>query len=197
VPQGLTSKGAATRDRIIEGAAVLMRQSGAGVSLDEIREATKTSKSQLFHYFPQGREQLLLAVARHEADQILADQQPHLDDLTSWRSWYAWRNTVVARYRRQGRHCPLNVLLGQLAPDDEGARTVTVDLLERWQARLAAGVRHMQDHDLMTRGIDAERAAEALLVSVEGGALILISTGSVSPLETSLDLTLGQLRVRP
>lgn len=196
MPQGLTSKGAATRARIIKGSAELMRQSGAGVSLDEIRAATSTSKSQLFHYFPNGREELLLAVAGHEADQILADQQPYLDDLTSWRSWHAWRDRVFARYRRQGRNCPLSVLLCRLA-DEEGARTVQVDLLERWQTRLAAGVRHMQEQGLMTRRMDAERAAEALLVSVQGGAIILIATGSTGPLETSLDLTLDQLRVQP
>jgi AcrR family transcriptional regulator len=197
VPQGLTSKGAATRQRIIEGAAVLMRQSGGGVSLDEIRAATDTSKSQLFHYFPAGREQLVLAVAAHEADAILADQQPYLDDLTSWRSWYAWRNAVVARYRRQGRHCPLRVLLGRLSPDDEGARAVQVSLMDRWQGKLAAGVRHMQDHELMTRGLSADRAADALLAAVQGGALVLITTGRSSSLEAALDLTLDQLRGRP
>ncbi|MFC7624159.1 hypothetical protein [Microlunatus sp. GCM10028923] len=45
---------------------------------------TRTSKGQLFHYFPGGKEELLLAVARHEADRVLDDQQPHLGDLTSW-----------------------------------------------------------------------------------------------------------------
>ncbi|WP_329129843.1 TetR/AcrR family transcriptional regulator [Streptomyces sp. NBC_01476] len=197
MPQGLTTKGAATRLRIIEGAAALMRQSGAGVSLDEIRDATRTSKSQLFHYFPQGREQLVLAVASHEADAILADQQPHLDDLTSWRSWHAWRNTVVARYRRQGAHCPLRVVMSQLAPDDEAARAVQVDLMDRWQGKLAAGVRHMQEHELMTRGLSADRAADALLAAVQGGALVLIVTGRSASLEAALDLTLDQLRVRP
>ena len=197
MPQQLTSKGAATRQRIIEGAAVLMRQSGPDASLDDIRGATSTSKSQLFHYFPQGREQLLLAVAAHEADQVLADQRPHLDDLTSWQSWHAWRNTVVARYRRQGRHCPLSVLIGQISRDNAGALAVQADLMERWQRALADGVRHMQERELMTRGIDAERAADALLAAVQGGALVLIVTGRSSSLESALDLTLDQLRVRP
>jgi hypothetical protein len=73
----------------------------------------RTSKSQLFHYFPDGREQLLAAVARHEADRVLADQQPYLSGLTSWRAWTAWRNAVVERYRAQGRHCPLSMLVFQ------------------------------------------------------------------------------------
>ncbi|WNI14501.1 TetR/AcrR family transcriptional regulator [Actinacidiphila sp. ITFR-21] len=197
MPQGLTSKGAATRQRIIDGAAVLMRQSGGGVSLDEIREATSTSKSQLFHYFPDGREQLVLAVASHEADQILADQQPYLDDLTSWRSWHAWRNTVVAHYKRQGRQCPLRVLLGQLDPEDTGGQSVQARLMDSWHGKLAAGVRHMQDQDLMTRGLAADRAADVLLAAVQGGAVVLIVTGSTGSLEAAVDLTLDQLRVHP
>nr|WP_237554574.1 TetR/AcrR family transcriptional regulator [Streptomyces sp. SID4948] len=193
----MTTKGAATRQRIIEGTAVLMRQSGAGVSLDDVREATRTSKSQLFHYFPDGREQLVLAAAAHEADQILADQQPYLDELTSWRSWHAWRNTVVARYKRQGSRCPLRVLLGQLDPDDKGARAVQVELMDRWHAKLAAGVRHMQGRELMTHGLAADRAADALLAAVQGGAIVLIVTGRSGSLEAALDLTLDQLRVQP
>jgi AcrR family transcriptional regulator len=193
----LTTKGAATRQRIIEGAAGLLRQSGAGASLDEIRAATSTSKSQLFHYFPDGREQLLLSVAAHEADQVLADQQPHLDDLTSWDSWHAWRDTVLDHYRRQGRHCPLSVLIGQLGRDSDGARAVQADLLDRWQRALAAGVRQMQEQGLMTRDLDAERAGDALLAGVQGGALALIVTGRTGPLESVLALMLDQLRVRP
>ena len=44
---------------------------------------TGTSKGQLFHYFPGGREDLLLAVADYEAGRVLADQQPYLGQLTS------------------------------------------------------------------------------------------------------------------
>ena len=91
----LTPKGAATRARIIEGAAAEIREHGVTATLDDIRARTSTSKSQLFHYFPDGREQLLLAVARYEADRVLADQQPHLGHLTSWDAWLGWRARVA------------------------------------------------------------------------------------------------------
>lgn len=61
--QTLTRKGAATRQRIIEGAAAEIRDRGVALTtLDDIRARTKTSKSQLFHYFPDGKEQLLLSL---------------------------------------------------------------------------------------------------------------------------------------
>ena len=80
----LTTKGQATRARIIEGAAEVVRELGVGMAtLDDIRARTGTSKSQLFHYFPRGKDALLLAVAHYEADRVLEDQQPHLGRLDS------------------------------------------------------------------------------------------------------------------
>ena len=83
----LTAKGSATRDRIVAGAAALIRDRGVTeVGLDDIRAATATSKSQLFHYFPDGKVELLHAVAIHEAAAVIADQQPQIDELTSWKA---------------------------------------------------------------------------------------------------------------
>jgi AcrR family transcriptional regulator len=194
MPQGLTTKGAATRQRVIEGAAALMRRHGPDVSLDEVRAETRTSKSQLFHYFPEGRRHLLLAVAEHEADQVIAEQQPHLGALTSWAAWLGWREAVVEHYQRQGRQCALSVLISQLAPDDEQAAAVVTGLLERWHGLLATGVAAMQQQGLMRGDIAAGRAADALLSGLQGGAITLIASGRVEPLEAALDVTLDYLR---
>lgn len=70
----LTAEGATTRQRIVEGAATLI---------------------------PNGRTDLLRAVAAHEADQVLADQQPLLSDLTTWRKWQAWRRRVIEKHDAQ------------------------------------------------------------------------------------------------
>src|ERR1700734_3743625 len=64
----LTRKGLATRQRIVAGAAELFRARGvAGTSLGDVCEATSTSKRQLFHYFPDGRTQLVDADRRAAA----------------------------------------------------------------------------------------------------------------------------------
>jgi len=70
----ITAEGATTRQRIVEGAATLI---------------------------PNGRTDLLRAVAAHEADQVLADQQPLLSDLTTWRKWQAWRRRVIEKHDAQ------------------------------------------------------------------------------------------------
>ncbi|MCW2930058.1 MAG: putative transcriptional regulator of the TetR family [Actinomycetia bacterium] len=190
----LTPKGAATRSRIITGAAKEIREGGVTATLDDILARTGTSKSQLFHYFPDGREQLLLAVARYEADRVLADQQPELGALTSWASWLAWRDTVVARYREQGQHCPLNALITQLGRITPGAQAVVTELMGQWQAQISAGVRNMQAAGEITADLDAERTAAAILAGIQGGVVMMMSTGDTTPLEAALDLGIEYLR---
>jgi AcrR family transcriptional regulator len=191
---GLTAKGAAMRKRIIEGAAEVIRDVGVGdTTLDDIRMRTATSKSQLFHYFPNGRDELLLAVAEFEADRVLGDQQPHLSDLTTWESWQRWKGALLRRYRRQGTTCPLAVLMSELGRTDPAAQAVTRSLLLRWRSDLAAGVRAMQATGSARASLDPDRYAGAVVAGIQGGVAILLATGSSVDLEAVLDLLLDQL----
>jgi AcrR family transcriptional regulator len=191
----LTAKGRATRQRIVEGAAAEIRASGVSVAtLDDIRVRTQTSKSQLFHYFPGGKEQLLLAVAEYEAQMVLDDQQPYLGELTSWAAWQRWRETVVDRYRRQGQHCPLAVLMSEIGRTNPGAQAVTSALMDKWHGEIVAGVRHMQEQDKVAAGLDADRIAAALLAGIQGGVGVLLATGDIRYLEAALDVGIQSLR---
>jgi AcrR family transcriptional regulator len=194
----LTPKGMPTRQRIVEGAAEEIRQRGAaGTTLDDIRARTATSKSQIFHYFPGGKDELLLAVAAREADRVLEDQQPHLGnlgELDSWGAWQDWRDAVVRRYELQGVNCPLGVLMTELGRTTPASQALTGQLLTRWQELLRQGVRRMQDSGRIDPGLDADRTAAMLVAAVQGGVTILMSTGSIEHLEAALDTTLLLLR---
>ena len=156
--------------------------------MDDIRAATSTSKSQLFHYFPGGRTELLAAVTRHEADRVLDDQRPAIDDLASWESWQAWQALVIERYTRQGEHCPLAALTSELGKSSPEARAIVRDLMARWQALLADGVRAFRPDTS-----DPDEAAGIILAAVQGGVTLLMSTGSVRYLEAALDAATERL----
>jgi len=193
--QKLTAKGRATRQRIIDGAAAEIREHGVAVAtLDDIMARTETSKSQLFHYFPDGKEQLLLAVATHEAQQVLDDQQPYLGELTSWAAWQRWRDAVVDRYRRQGQNCPLSVLMSEIGRATPGAQAVTSALMRQWHDEIATGVRHMQSAEKVSDDLNAEHVAAALLAGIQGGVGIMLATGDLSYLEAALDIGIASLR---
>jgi AcrR family transcriptional regulator len=191
----LTSRGAATRRRILEGAAGEIRRQGVfAVTLDDVLAATSTSKSQLFHYFPGGKEELFLAVARHEADRVLAEQQPELGTLTSWAAWQAWRDKVVTHYRTQGLDCPLFIALSEAGHSTPAARAIVTELVRHWSSALAAGVTHLRDAGLTRPDVDPDRTASALLAAIQGGVLLLMTTGSTSHLEAALDEGIAGLR---
>jgi AcrR family transcriptional regulator len=177
----LTARGAATRARIVEGAAALIRDRGiAAVAMDDIRAATATSKSQLFHYFPGGRTELLAAVTRHEADRVLDDQRPPLDDLSTAESWRAWQALVVERYTLQGEQCPLAALTSELGKSSPEARAIVRDLMDRWLGLLEAGVRRFRPD------LPGEHAG-VILAAVQGGVALLMTTGDPRYLEAALD----------
>jgi len=170
VRKELTAKGKATRNRIVEGAAVVLREKGlSAATLDDVMARTQTSKSQLFHYFPAGKDELLLAVAQYEADQVLEDQQPYLGCLDSWDAWQQWRDVVVDRYEEQGDQCPLGSLFLHLGRSTPGARAIVIELMHRWQASLAAGIRALQAAGHLPADLDVEHRAAALLALIQGG----------------------------
>jgi hypothetical protein len=119
---------------------------------------------------------------------VLDDQQPYLGELTSWVAWQRWRDAVVDRYRRQGQHCPLAVLMSEIGRSTPGAQAVTSALMRKWHDEIAAGVRHMQAQDKVAARLDADKIAAALLAGIQGGVGVMLATGDLSYLEAALDV---------
>ncbi len=191
----LTAKGHATRARIVAGAAEVIRDLGvAAATLDDVRARTGTSKSQLFHYFPGGKEDLLLAVAGFEADRVLDDQEPFLSDLHSWEAWYQWRDAVVERYEKQGDFCPLGSLFLHAGYVTPAARAIVAGLLRSWQASIGAGIRALQAAGELPGTFDVDQAAAALLAGIQGGVTIMLATGDSAQLRAALDWGIARLR---
>ncbi|WP_264996337.1 TetR/AcrR family transcriptional regulator, partial [Kozakia baliensis] len=79
----LTPRGAATKQRIVEGAAELIYLHGAeNVSLDTVMEVTNTSKSQLYHYFA-NKQALIRDVIDLQISRILAANASSLGSLAN------------------------------------------------------------------------------------------------------------------
>lgn len=191
----LTAKGKATRSRIVEGAAAVLREKGVvSATLDDITARTSTSKSQLFHYFPAGKDELLVAVAQFEADQVLEDQQPYLGRLDSWEAWEQWRDAVIKRYEAQGDQCPLGSLFLQIGRSTPGARAIVIELMRRWQESLATGIRALQAGGRLPMRPRCRHEGRGAAGLDPGGVSILLSTGQSSHLRAALDQGIADLR---
>jgi AcrR family transcriptional regulator len=192
----LTRKGELTRTRIVLGASAEILESGVEeVRLEDIMARTATSKSQLFHYFPGGREELVLAVTRHETEQALAAQTAALRSFASWDDWQRWRDDMVAWYHGRGLRCPL---LGLLSADASRrmpeAQAVMVDFMASWQTVLAEGLRRLQAAGCIAADTDVRSAAAALLAGIQGGILLMITTKRIDHLEAAIDQAAAALR---
>jgi AcrR family transcriptional regulator len=195
-PAKLTPKGAATRARIVEAAAELVLARGvAGTSLDDIRAGTSTSKSQLFHYFPDGKSELVGALAEFQAERVLDAQRPWLDTLDSWDAWERWRDCVLAHYGSQPHWgCPIGALASELAGRDDARAAELAAHMERWRGHLRAGVERMREAGLLRGDADPEQLSLAIFAALQGGLLLTQTMRSLEPLRAALDGALAALR---
>ncbi|GAY07454.1 hypothetical protein [Pseudonocardia sp. N23] len=64
----------------------------------------------------------------------------------------------------------------------------------RWEGEIRAGIVAMQASGDVGAGVDAGRTAAAILVGIQGGVVLQMSTGSVADLEAALDTAIAALR---
>ncbi|MFG6403677.1 TetR/AcrR family transcriptional regulator [Microbacterium sp. P04] len=191
----ITERGRLTRQRIIEATGEQILASGiGGTTLDTVRAATLTSKSQLFHYFPRGKTELVREVAEWEGRQLLEAQEPEIHDLGSWESWERWRIKLVDYYIDRGRWaCPIGSLATQAAQTDAELESTLAESMRAWRDALAAGVRRMQIAGAVDESADPGRIATVILAAIQGGLILSQPERSAWPLEAALDNALAPL----
>src|SRR4051812_32582074 len=133
-----TEKGRATRLRILQAAAKLISERGAGaVSLEDIEREAEVGRSQLYHYFDD-RDDLLRTVVDITTDAVLGAQDGLLDGLDSFAAIDRWFDALVALQEERGAvgGCPIGSLVGQLAERDEPTRAALAAGFARWEQPL-------------------------------------------------------------
>jgi AcrR family transcriptional regulator len=192
----LTPKGAATRGRIVEAAADLVLARGVGgTSLDDICAGTSTSKSQVFHYFPGGKSELVSAIASFQSERVLDAQRPFLDELDTWEAWQGWRDAVIAHYRSQPAWgCPIGALTTELIGSEPARGAELTAHMDRWRGYLEAGLRRMLASGLLGDDADPHTLALSTFAALHGGLVLTQMMASIEPLEAALDGALTALR---
>jgi TetR/AcrR family transcriptional repressor of nem operon len=193
-----TAKGRGTRARIVAAAAALVRERGAAeASLDEVIARAGVSKSQLYHYF-QDKADLLRAVVAHQADRLLAAQEPQLQALDSWPAIRAWFDRLVAlQVERQGcGGCPVGSLVPQLAETNEAARAELAVSFDRWEGYLREGLVAMRAREELRADADIEALVTATMAAVQGGLVLTQARRDPVQLARALDAAYAHLRTQ-
>jgi hypothetical protein len=71
---------------------------------------------------------------------------------------------------------------------------VVTRLLGRWQGEIAAGIHEMRRQRKTGASVDPDQSAAALLAGIQGGVVVMLSTGSTRHLEAAMDLGIAALR---
>src|ERR1700722_18100852 len=160
----LTARGAETRDRIVHAAADLMYVKGVhATTLDDVRAATGTSKSQLYRHFPD-KDALVHAVIALRGHQIMTRETQRLGRFSSFGGLIRWRNAIVqASSLQDGAYgCALGSMASELADEDEHARESLNELFKSWEQLIAAGLRRMQAKGTLSPKAEPEPLAIGL-----------------------------------
>jgi AcrR family transcriptional regulator len=195
VKRALTSRGAATKRRIVEAAAELIYAKGAErVSLDAVMEATGASKSQLYHYF-ESKDALVREVIEVQTSRILAASSLHLESLDSFKALRIWRDAMVAANRAEGGvgGCPLGSLANELAAHSEEARDQLDESFAAWGKVIETGLCRMREKGQIKSDANPKAMSVAVLAAIQGGILLSKTARDSQPLELALDMALSHL----
>jgi TetR/AcrR family transcriptional regulator, transcriptional repressor for nem operon len=190
-----TARGAATRARIVEAAAGLVHLRGASpTSLEDIMEASATSKSQLYHYFAD-KDALMRAVIELQTCRVTGGETADPAAFDSIDKLRHWRDGIVAMNKaaRGIGGCPLGSLASELADRSESARTMLEHGFALWESHLVRGLRAMRDRGALRLEAKPEDLATAVIAALQGGLLLAQTARTSRPLELALDMAIDHV----
>jgi TetR/AcrR family transcriptional repressor of nem operon len=195
-PERLTKRGATTRARIVEAAAHLMYRKGvAATTIDDVREQSGTSKSQLYRHFPD-KDSLVQAVIAMRSAQIMAREEERLEELDSIRGLELWRVALVRNNELQnGAYgCALGSMANELSDSNDEARLVLDDTLRRWERLLVDGFERMRTSGVLRDDVDPQKLAVGMMAALQGGYLLAQAAHDAAPMDTALTMAIDSVR---
>ena len=192
----MTSRGAATKARIVEAANQLMFEQGVALTtLADVRTASGTSKSQLYQHFAD-KNTLVREVIEFRAETLLAQQRRRLEKVESLRGLELWRDEMVERNAlRDGAYgCPLGSIANEIADHDEDTRRVIATHFDEWLQMLVDAIDRLRTLGVLRADADSRALASGLLAALQGGYLLAKTARDVNLMRVALDMAIAQVR---
>ncbi|WP_338472353.1 TetR/AcrR family transcriptional regulator [Niallia sp. XMNu-256] len=172
-----------TKTLIIETATTLFQQKGfKSVGLNEILNACKITKGSMYHHFPNGKEELLIACLRLMNEAITDDMQSIYSQYpTTLEATRAMIDILMERFEKDGTITgyTFTSIVREMESLSEPVRNAS-NLLYRQIIKICSD-------KLVADGIPEDKAySTALMItaSIEGGILLSLSKNDTIPLQT-------------
>ena len=184
----MSPRSSENRQRMVVSAAQLLREYGANAtSVDRVLAHSGASRGSVYHYFPQGRAQLIGEAVEFAGDYISGLIDAMVADGDPLRALHAffdlWRTQLAGSDYRAG--CPIIAVAVETNDDAPQLARSAAAVFARWQDALAG---------LLERnGLAQERSmrlATVIIAAVEGAVIMCRAEQSTSP----LDATAAEIR---
>lgn len=173
----------AKKKRIIDIATALFRKKGyVGVGLTEILQSCGISKGALYHHFPNGKEELLIACLHSMYAEVTNEIHGIFErSVTTQEGLNAMLTKLIAAYETEGTISgyTLSSIVSEIDALSEPARETC--------AQLQRKIQEVYSRKLMADGFSREEAESVALMmsaTIEGGILLCLSRNSSEPLRT-------------
>ena len=192
-----TSRGRASRERIVERAAELFAERGiAATSLDDVLMAAGAGKGQFYHYF-RGRDELAAAAVGHRCAQVVAGLTEALGGVSSLAGLEQALAGFIGGFEQAGLPgCPIGTLSAEVADRNEEARLQAAAGFDAWERLLAGALERMRQRGELRADADPAVLATGLLASIEGGLVLSQARKDAASLRIAVDAGLGQVRAQ-
>lgn len=190
-------KGQKTRQRILKAAADLLQSKGFhATSIDDILSASKTGKSQFYHYFKSKESIVFELIDRFELGDPVSDhscpseptftpsrfseiQFDQLNDFFLWLDSFP-KDFESGRYRHG---CPLGNLASEMATQNEQIRSVLMQTFSHWTKTLESELKKLKHRNLLPPHVDCAQMASITLSCLQGGMLLAKTLKNSQPLK--------------
>ena len=190
-----TARGLQTRSRIIDSAQQLFYIKGVNATtLDDIRVASKTSKSQLYNHFPD-KLALIHAVIDVTSRFVLNREEQRLRGVRTLAGLRRWRDALVqANALQDGSYgCAVGGMSIELSDVDERSRAALSETFQAWEQLLIDTLARLQKLGVLSKEANPVALGTGLLAALQGGYLLAQSAHDPKPMGTALDMALDHI----
>ncbi|MGV9706309.1 TetR/AcrR family transcriptional regulator [Streptomyces sp. NPDC003483] len=190
-----TPRGLETRSRIVDAAAKLFYVRGVGATtLDDVRLASGTSKSQLYDHFGD-KLALVHAVIDVQSEFVLAREEQHLRGVRTLAGLRRWRDALVqANSLQDGSYgCALGAMSIELSDNDERSRQALNATIDAWRRMLVETLTRLRRLGVLAEDADPQRLGTGLLAALQGGYVLAQNAHSSDLMAVALDMALDHI----
>jgi AcrR family transcriptional regulator len=194
-PKRLTSKGEATRARIVDAAAELMYEHGVRDTNNEmVRRAAGVSGSQLQHYFADKQELVRAVIARRVHSMRGRDQKPVRGPFDSVQAFERWAEDYIGNPAVTRGGCSFGSLSSEVLKSEPDLHDAIAEGFKEWAADFRGGLEAMKDKGTLRPDAEPEQLTHVVMAAFQGGMLLAQAQRDVAPLRDALRSAIGMIR---